>query len=198
MKIGYARISTKDQSLDLQIDALKKAGCEEIFSDIASGAKTDRPQLNKAMERLRKGETLVVWKLDRLGRSLKHLIEIISELNERKISFQCTEDSFIDTTTPQGMLIFNIFAALSEFERNLIRERTKAGLKAARDRGRTGGRPTGLSKEAENTAIAAESLYRAGELSTTEISKQLGIAKSTLYRYLRHRRVDIGQYEKKV
>ena len=140
MYVGYARVSTQDQTLDLQKDALKKIGCTKIFTDTASGAQAERKGLEEALEFLREGDTLVVWRLDRLGRSLKHLIETITNLNKRKIGFQSLTES-IDTTTSNGRLIFNIFASLAEFERDLIRERTKAGLAAARARGRVGGRP---------------------------------------------------------
>lgn len=140
MFIGYARVSTADQYLHMQEDALKNAGCEEIFNDIASGAKTARPGLHSAMSHLRKGDSLVVWKLDRLGRSLAHLIQTIKELNDKGIGFKSLQEN-IDTTTSGGQLIFHIFGALAEFERELIRERTQAGLKAARVRGRLGGRP---------------------------------------------------------
>ena len=191
MLIGYARVSTKDQNLDLQVDALREAECEEVFTEVASGAKTARPILDEVLSRLRAGDVLVIWKLDRLGRSLKHLVTLATELMERKIGLISLNDP-IDTTTPQGRLIFNIFASLAEFERDLVRERTQAGLKAARARGRTGGRPRGLSKQAEATAMAAETLYREGRLSTQEICDQLGISKPTLYAYLKHRDVKIG------
>ncbi len=135
MLIGYARISTSDQNLDLQNDALGKAGCEKIFVDKESGAVSARSGLIQTMEMLRAGDTLVVWRLDRLGRSLKHLIEMIGTLEERKVSFRSLQES-IDTTSPGGRLVFHIFGALSEFERGLIRERTQAGLAAARARGR--------------------------------------------------------------
>ena len=191
MRVGYARVSTKDQSLDLQLDALRKAECEEVFSEVASGAKTARPVLDEVLSRLRVGDVLVIWKLDRLGRSLKHLVTLATELMEQEVGLVSLNDP-IDTTTPQGRLIFNIFASLAEFERDLIRERTQAGLEAARARGRTGGRPRGLSKQAEATAMAAETLYREGRLSTQEICDQLGISKPTLYAYLKHRDVKIG------
>jgi DNA invertase Pin-like site-specific DNA recombinase len=191
MRIGYARVSTNNQSLDLQVDALQKEECEEVFTEVASGAKTARPVLDDLLSRLRAGDVLVIWKLDRLGRSLKHLVTLATELMERKIGLISLNDP-IDTTTPQGRLIFNIFASLAEFERDLIRERTQAGLEAARARGRTGGRPRGLSKQAEATAMAAETLYREGQLSVQEICDQLGISKPTLYAYLRHRGVDTG------
>ncbi len=193
MKIGYARVSTKDQNLELQTDALKKAGCEKIYQDIASGAKTERPELNNMIDNLRSGDVLVIWKLDRLGRSLNHLIGLVNSLIEKKIGLQSLNDP-IDTTTPQGRLSFNLFASLAEFERDLIRERTNAGLSAARARGRMGGRPKGLPKKAEATACAAETLYKEGVLTVDEISAKLGIAKSTLYSYLRHRGVTLGSH----
>ena len=191
MRVGYARVSTKDQNLDLQVDALQKEECEEVFREVASGAKTARPVLDDLLSRLRAGDVLVIWKLDRLGRSLKHLVTLATELMEREIGLISLNDP-IDTTTPQGRLVFNIFASLAEFERDLIRERTQAGLKAARARGRKGGRPRGLSKKADATAMAAETLYREGKLSVQEICDQLGISKPTLYAYLRHRGVKLG------
>ena len=191
MRMGYARVSTNDQSLDLQIDALKEAGCEQIFEEVASGAKTARPVLDDLLSRLRSGDVLVIWKLDRLGRSLKHLVALTNDLIERDIGLVSLNDP-IDTTTAQGRLIFNIFASLAEFERDLIRERTQAGLAAARARGRKGGRPRGLSKQAEATAIAAEALYNEGNLSVQAICEQLSISKPTLYSYLRYRGVKVG------
>ena len=146
MKIGYARISTIDQSLDLQIDALEKYGCKKIFKETKSAIK-ERPELEKMLEHLRDGDILVVWKLDRLGRSLKHLIDLVTGFREKGIEFISLNDA-IDTTTAQGRLTFNIFASFAEFERELIKERTMAGLQAARERGRVGGRKKGLSKEA--------------------------------------------------
>ena len=180
MLVGYARISTIDQNLDMQIDELKKAGCEKIFSDVASGAKVERIELQKAFEQIRKDDILVVWKLDRLGRSLKHLIQAVSELNERGIGFKSLKES-IDTTTNGGRLIFHIFGALAEFERGIIQERTRAGLKAARARGRLGGRPRKMNKEKIETAQA---LYDARTMTISNICKQLGISKGTFYRYL--------------
>ncbi len=192
MNYGYARISTQSQNLDLQLDALKKSGCERLFVDIASGAKTDRPDLNKMLSEVRPKDVITIWKLDRLGRSLRHLVEIVDKLNEIKVGLVSLNDP-IDTTTPHGKLIFNIFASLAEFERDIIRERTKAGLEAARARGRKGGRPKGLSREAEATACAAETLYKEKTLSAQQICKQLSISKATLYSYLRHRNVPIGK-----
>jgi DNA invertase Pin-like site-specific DNA recombinase len=195
MKIGYARVSTRDQKADLQVDALKKAGCERIYQDIASGAKSARPELDKLLANVRAGDAVVIWKLDRLGRSLKHLVELVGELAARKVGLQSLNDP-IDTTHAQGRLVFNLFASLAEFERELIRERTQAGLSAARARGRVGGRPKGLPAKAEATAMAAETLYREGRLSVSAIGERLHISKSTLYSYLRHRGVDIGTYQK--
>src|SRR3712207_6386249 len=143
MLIGYARISTLDQSLALQQDALRAAGCERIFTATASGARTDRPGLADALEHLRTGDTLVVWRLDRLGRSLEHLMETIRELHEQGIHFKSLQEQ-LDTATSGGKLVFHVFGALAEFERDLIRERTRAGLEAARARGRRGGRPRKL------------------------------------------------------
>jgi DNA invertase Pin-like site-specific DNA recombinase len=195
MKAGYARVSTKDQTVDLQVDALKKAGCTKVYTEVMNGSSAERPVLSKVLEHLRAGDVLVIWKLDRLGRSLKHLIDVVNELMTRKIGLKSLNDP-IDTTTPQGRLIFNLFASLSEFERDVIRERTQAGLSAARARGRNGGRPKGVPRSAEPTACAAETLYREGKLSTREIAARLQISKSTLYSYLRHRGVPIGSYRK--
>src|SRR5271165_4972179 len=181
MLIGYARVSTSDQTLALQLDALTKAGCAKIFTDTASGAQTERPGLNQALSYVRPGDTLVVWRLDRLGRSLKDLIERITELQSRNIGFKSLTEA-IDTTTSGGKLIFHIFGALAEFERELIRERTQAGLSAARARGRTGGRPKALSGQ---KVVMAQKLYRDKSNSIGEICKTLNIARATLYRYVR-------------
>ncbi|QIP14763.1 recombinase family protein [Spirosoma aureum] len=186
MKIGYARVSTQDQNLSMQLDALKAQGCEKIFQEKASGAKGDRPELTKLLEHVREGDTVVIWKLDRLGRSLAHLVEMVNVLERNSIGLISLNDP-VDTTTAQGRLVFRIFASLAEFERELIKERTQAGLQSARRRGQLLGRPTGLSKEAENKSRIAESLYKEGKLPVKEIARQLGISKSTLYSYLRHR-----------
>src|SRR5436305_12398952 len=146
MNIGYARVSTQDQTLHLQKDALEKIGCSEIFTDTASGAQTERKGLDAALAYVREGDTLVVWRLDRLGRTLKHLIETVTDLSQRHIGFKSITEN-IDTTTSGGKLIFHIFGALAEFERDIIRERTKAGLLAARARGREGGRPKALTSK---------------------------------------------------
>ena len=191
MKIGYARVSTKEQSLDLQEDALKKEGCQRIYSEQISGYKSERPKLKEMMGQLRKGDVVVVWKLDRLGRSLRDLVNLVAKLQESEIGFKSLQDN-IDTTTPTGKLTFHLFAALAEFERDIISSRTKAGLKAARARGRKGGRPKGLSKKAQDKARLAESLYKEREHSISEICNHLDISKPTLYRYLRERGVTIG------
>ncbi|MDH3664631.1 MAG: recombinase family protein [Alphaproteobacteria bacterium] len=195
MKFGYARISTADQHLDLQIDALRKAGCEEILEETAGGAKTERKELAKLLDRVRSGDVVVVWKLDRLGRSLKHLVELVNQLIEKGVGLKSLNDP-IDTTSAQGKLVFNIFASLAEFERDLIIERTQAGLEAARARGRKGGRPKGLSDDAKLKAIAAETLYKEGNLSVSAIAANLAISKATLYNYLRHRGVEVGSFAK--
>lgn len=180
MLIGYARISTDDQTHILQLDALKQEGCEKIFQDTASGAKTERPGLSEALDFVRKDDTLVVWRLDRLGRSLKHLIELMSALEEKGIHFKSLQES-IDTSTSGGKLIFHMFGALAEFERNLIRERTMAGLAAARGRGRTGGRPRKLNGSKQELLYK---LYDDKQHSVKEICQIFDFSKSTLYLYL--------------
>lgn len=181
MLIGYARVSTQDQNLELQKDALEKVGCEKIFTDIASGAKTERNGLEEALAYLRGGDVLVVWKLDRLGRSLKHLIEVVNDLSEKNIGFQSLQEK-IDTTTSGGKLIFHIFASLAEFERDLIRERTQAGLNAARARGRLGGRPPVMD---EKKLSMAKVLLNDSNNSIKDVCETLSVSKATLYRYLK-------------
>ncbi len=183
MLIGYARVSTQDQTLHLQKDALEKLGCNKIFTDTASGAKAERIGLEEALEYVREGDTLVVWRLDRLGRSLKHLIETITELNNRKIGFKSIQES-IDTTTSGGKLVFHIFGALAEFERDIIRERTQAGLTAARARGRLGGRPKAKALNTPKKITLAQSLYNDKNNTIDEICKTLNISRATLYRYI--------------
>lgn len=185
MKIGYARVSTKDQNLDLQIDALKKAGCDHtyIYMEQISGGTKDRPELQKMLGQLRQGDVVTVWKLDRLGRSLADLVHLVNEIQGKGAGLLSLHDN-IDTTTPTGKLTFHIFAAIAEFERDIIRDRTKAGLESARARGRTGGRPRGLSKEAQVKAAAAQSLYQQKN-SVAEICQTLRISKKTFYKYLR-------------
>lgn len=182
MFVGYARVSTDDQNLDLQKDALQKASCQRIFEEKRSGGTIQREELMRALDILRAGDTLVVWRLDRLGRSLRHLIELINSLEERGIGFKSLTEA-IDTTTSTGKLVFHIFGALSEFERNLIKERTKAGLEAARARGRKGGRPKVLSAEEIKMAV---SLYEEKKHSVISICKTLNISKPTLYKYLKN------------
>ena len=183
MKIGYARVSTQDQRLELQLDDLKSYGCETFYKEKMSGKNKTRPQLEKMIDQLRKGDIVVVWKLDRLGRSLKDLIELVSSFREKGVEFVSLKDG-IDTGTATGRFTFNIFASLAEFEREIIRERTKAGLEAARSRGRKGGRPAGLSKEALAKAKSAKILYESGEKTVPEIANSLGISRATCYRYI--------------
>jgi DNA invertase Pin-like site-specific DNA recombinase len=181
MNIGYARVSTSEQVLSLQEDALKAAGCKQIYTDTASGTTANRPGLGKALAYARDGDTIVVWRLDRLGRSVQHLIQIVQELQDRNIGFKSLQES-IDTTTCGGKLIFHIFSALAEFERNLIRERTLAGLNAARARGRNGGRPSSLT---EQQAKRLRELYQAGNSTVGEICKIYNISQKSFYNYAR-------------
>lgn len=178
--IGYARVSTAEQDLALQVDALETAGCRRVFRDVASGALDRRPELDHALDHLRCGDTLVVWRLDRLGRSLRHLIETVGALAERGVGFKSLTEH-LDTTSPGGKLVFHVFAALAEFERELIRERTMAGLEAARARGRKGGRPPAMT--AEKIALARQ-LYDAKTHTIAEITRVLGVSRGTLYRAL--------------
>ena len=181
MIVGYARVSTDEQNLDLQIDALNEAGCERIYEDKISGSKTERAGLDKALNSLRKEDTLIVWKLDRLGRSLQHLISIIIEFNVSGIYFKSLKES-LDTSSSTGKLIFHIFGALAEFERDIIRERTMAGLAAARARGRVGGRPKSLNSE---KVRLAKTLMKDNTHSVRDVCMILGVSKATLYRYLK-------------
>src|SRR5215211_9054805 len=183
MNIGYARVSTGEQTLDLQLDALQKAGCDRLSTETASGAKADRPVLAEVLAYLRAGDTLVVWRLDRLGRSLPHLIETLTDLANRGIGFKSLTEQ-IDTTTPGGKLVFHVLGALAEFERDLTRERTHAGLAAARARGRIGGRPKALT-DPKQVALA-QALYTGGRHDIATICKTLGISRATLYRYIDH------------
>jgi DNA invertase Pin-like site-specific DNA recombinase len=178
--IGYARISTDDQNLALQHDALTAAGCEKIYEDRISGARAERPGLTLALEVARAGDTLIVWRLDRLGRSLKDLITLAELLEQRKVGLKSLKEA-LDTSSSGGRLIFHMFGALAEFERDLIRERTQAGLNAARARGRLGGRPKLLTPEKRRLAVQ---LYHAKEHSIAEICRLMGISKPTLYSYL--------------
>ena len=186
MNIGYMRVSTADQDLSLQRDALTAAGCEKIYEDVISGAATERPGLKDALDYVREGDVLVVWKLDRLGRSLSHLVDVVGQLEARKVGFRSLTET-IDTTTAQGRLIFHLFSALGQFERDLIRERTKAGLKAAAARGRKGGR---------HKVVTGDKLEKAQRLidqglSPREAAARLKIGKSSLYAALAmHKRSD--------
>ncbi len=180
MKIGYARISTKDQSFDLQIDALKKAGCEKIFKDISSGKNKNRKQFDEMLAFARENDTIIVWKLDRAGRSLNHLISLINDLQNKKVDFLAINDN-IDTSTATGRLIFHIFASLAEFESSLIKERTLAGLSAARARGKKGGRPTVITK---NISIAAKGLYKNKNITVKEMCETLKISRATFYKII--------------
>lgn len=180
MRIGYARVSTDDQTIDLQKDALKRSRCRELYEEHATGKNTARPQLEACLKSLREGDTLVVWRLDRLGRNLADLVRLIAELETRQVNFESLTEK-IETRSPAGKLVFHVFAALAEFERNLIRERTVAGLKAARARGRKGGRPPKLSTKEVKTIRA---LLKTAEIPVAEIAKRFGIARSTLYRVI--------------
>lgn len=178
--IGYARVSTGDQNPDLQHDALTKAGCSRVFSDTASGALDKRAQLDALLDYLRPGDVLVVWRLDRLGRSVRHLTETVNNLAERGVGFRSLTEG-IDTTTPAGKLVFHIFAALAEFEREIIRERTTAGLSAARARGRKGGR---RPKMTSSKLATARTLYNGKAHTMEQIAEIVGVSRATLYRHL--------------
>src|SRR5271167_4819251 len=178
--LGYARVSTEDQNASLQLDALKAAGCIKLFTDKASGSLDRRPQLDRLLDQLRPGDTVVVWRLDRLGRSLKHLIQLIEDLAEKGVGFRSLTEG-MDTSTAGGKHIYSIFGALAEFERSLIRERTVAGLTAARARGRVGGRPPVMTPE---KVKVARKLYDAQELTVEEIAKTIGVSRKTVYRHL--------------
>ncbi|MDU7586133.1 MAG: recombinase family protein [Acidovorax sp.] len=179
-RFGYARVSTDDQNLDLQRDALTKAGCDRIFQERASGKSSDRPVLTDCLGHLREGDTLIVWRLDRLGRSLPDLVQIVGDLNQRGIGFESLTER-IETGSATGKLTFHVFAALAEFERNLIRERTQAGLAAARARGRAGGRKPKIGDK-ERREIQA--LYDAKTVPVTDIAKRYGVSRTTLYKHL--------------
>jgi DNA invertase Pin-like site-specific DNA recombinase len=178
--LGYARVSTTDQHPQLQVDALQDAGCYRVFTETASGARADRPTLAQLLDQLRPGDTLVVWKLDRLGRSLRHLVDTVTGLAERGIGFRSLQEA-IDTTTPGGKLVFHVFAALAEFERDLVRERTAAGLAAARARGRHGGRPSVMTAHKQQVA---QEMYRSGQYTVAAIANTLGVSRASVYRHL--------------
>jgi len=180
MLVGYARVSTVDQGTALQVDALTRAGCDRIFEEKASGAQRDRPELIAALDFMRSGDTLVCWKLDRVARSLKQLIETVEDLEGRGIGFKSLTEQ-IDTTSAGGKLVFHIFGALAEFERSLIRSRTIAGLDSARARGRVGGRPKSLDDE---KLAVAKTLLANSDMTVAAVAKQIGTSAATLYRYL--------------
>jgi DNA invertase Pin-like site-specific DNA recombinase len=190
MKIGYARVSTKDQNLNLQIEALQKEGCELIYYE-KKGSGSERLEFEKLKEKVRANDTVIVWKLDRLGRSIKDLVNIIDDFKNKGVQFRSIVDGF-DTTTPNGRLFFNIIAALAEYEKEIIRERTRAGLESARQKGRIGGRRPGLTQEAKNKAAIAKHLYVDKNLPVQEILETLNISRATLYRYLRYVGVEIN------
>lgn len=194
MLLGYARVGTNSENFDLQLDALRENGCEKIFTDTVTGAKAIRPGLDEMLSCAQSKDVIVIWKLDRLGRSLKHLVEFMAELNERDIGLRSLQDN-IDTTSDEKKLVLNIFASLADFEREIIRERTNVGLTNARARGRLGGRKPGLSEEAKKKARIAESYY-SERVPVNEIAKLLSISKATLYKYLRFRGVEISPYKK--
>jgi DNA invertase Pin-like site-specific DNA recombinase len=183
MLIGYARVSTNEQTLALQSDALTKAGCSRVFTDTASGVAPSRAGLAEALHFARDGDVLVVWRLDRLGRSLKHLIETVTTLERQGIGFKSLMEN-IDTTTSGGKLVFHIFGALAEFERDINRERTRAGLEAARARGRNGGRPKAAMLNDPRKVAMAQALYNEKTNSIADICRTLRISRSTLYRYI--------------
>ena len=191
MLVGYARVSTQDQKPALQLDALKAAGCEKVFKEKASGAQRDRPQLTAAVDYMRKGDTLVVWKLDRLARSMKQLIETVEGLEAEGIGFRSLTEA-IDTTTSGGKLVFHIFGALAEFERSIIRERTRAGLDAARARGRKGGRPRAMS---DDDLKMARVLLADDTITVDDVAKRMGVSQATFYRYFPAARSTITRKE---
>lgn len=180
MKVGYARVSTQDQDLSLQLDALKREGCERVFQEKASGGQRERPELQAALSFMRAGDTLVIWKLDRLARSLKQLIETVEDFESQGIGLKSLQDP-VDTSSPSGKLVFHIFAALAEFERGVIRDRTNAGLKSARERGRLGGRPPALSPE---DLQAARAMLKDSNIPVSTVARRMGVAASTLYRHI--------------
>lgn len=196
MKIGYARVSTQDQNLELQNDELEKAGCEKIFEEKISGKTKERPALKLMMESVREGDSVIVWKLDRLGRSLKDLIDLVAEIQSKGADFISIKDS-INTQTATGRFTFNIFASLAEFEREIIRERTMAGLTAAKARGRMGGRPKGLTKKAMDKAHSALLLYNSKKKTVGEIAHALGLSRATCYRYIEAaKELEVGKVAK--
>ena len=195
MNFGYARVSTKEQNLDLQIDALERAGCEKIYHEKASGKKLDRPELEKLLSQIRKGDTLVVYSIDRLGRTVKQLIQLINDFKDNAINFKSITEGAFDTTTPMGEAVFQIMAILKGLEISILRERTMKGLDAARARGRKGGRRPGSYNKV--AAAAAASLYQK-ETPVTDILNTVHISRATLYEYLKKEKVNYKGFKKKL
>lgn len=191
MKVGYAKVSNFDHDMSIQIDALQQAGCKQIFTDLSDGVGKDQPGLEVALNHMKEDDTLVIWRLALLGRSLKQIVDIVNRLGQKGFGIQSLQEP-LDTSTDDGHLTAQIFAILGETERDLIRERTRKGLQAARARGRKGGRPKGLSEKAKRIAIMAESLYLDREMTISEMCGELSISKPTLYSYLRYQGVKIG------
>lgn len=183
MKLGYARVSTNDQNLDRQLDQLSEYGCERIFQEKITGSQKERPELDRMIDMLREGDTVVITELTRLSRSVKDLFEIVETIHSKLSDIKSLKEPWLDTTTPQGKLLFTIFAGISQFDRDIIRQRTIEGLSSARARGRKGGRPRMASKEIE----LALKMYDSKDYSITEIEHATGVSKSSLYRYLKHR-----------
>ena len=204
MIFGYARVSTAEQSLDLQLDALLKEGIshKNIYTDKVSSTKEERKSLNKLLDYVREGDTIMVWKLDRLARSLIHFTKLMSELDEKGVKFRSITESFIDTTkkSSQSEFIINIFAALAQLERDIIIERTKAGLESARRRGKVLGAPKGISKKNHQKAVLCEEYFKEGKLSVSEICERLDISRATYYKYLRYRGLsgELRPYKRKL
>lgn len=197
MEVGYARVSTQEQNLDLQLDALSKAGVKKIFTDKVSGAKAQKPQLEELLKYARKGDTIVVWRLDRLGRTTVQLIQFVEELQKLGINLKSLTEP-IDTTTATGTLVVQIFCVLAEHERNVLRERTRAGLSAARVRGRTGGRPKGLSPKYEKIKDLVKNAYERQGTTTAEIMEAFKIpSRGTLYRILEAAGVETNSFVKR-
>lgn len=197
MKIGYARVSTQEQTLDMQTDALEKNGCRTIYTDKASSTKEAKPAFDEMMKNLREGDSVVIWKLDRLGRSTRALIDLVAGLDKRKVNLISLNDP-IDTTSPGGILVFQIFCALAEHERNIIVQRTMAGLQAARARGKNGGRPKGLIEKYKLIAVSVKDLYDAEKQSTAQIMKAFNIgSRRTFYKILAHANAEVKSFEKK-
>lgn len=199
MKFGYVRISTKDQKFDLQYDALLKEGVamKNIYKDVASGVREERKGLDRLLLKLRDGDTLVVWKLDRIARSVIHLAKLMQYFDSEGIQFKSFQEPFLDTTSSHGKFIFTLFSAVAQLERDLIIDRTKAGLEAAAKRGRKGGRRPGLTKEAKRKARMCKLMYKDHTIRVVDICETIGLSKKTFYKYLQMEVVKIGVYKKK-